>query len=164
MDLDKNWRWEKKKLPCKIRNETCNPCGDDLRERFVELAGANLQDLIKQKDYLVDMQIDKKKRENKNKIAIEFSTQKRLNELLTRSHVMGAAELALEGIMKPKSLSGQSTKKNKNKVFCSIVTSPPRRIQIDSTRKSKDIKTTRCRGKELSCYDAGETIGEPACC
>ncbi|CAM9243379.1 unnamed protein product [Ascophyllum nodosum] len=39
MNLGKLWVWQKKKLPCRIRQESGNPAVDDLRERMAELAG-----------------------------------------------------------------------------------------------------------------------------
>ena len=46
MDLDRLWQWDKRKLACRIRQETGNPAADDLRERLAELAGVNLKDLL----------------------------------------------------------------------------------------------------------------------
>ncbi|CAM9785845.1 unnamed protein product [Chrysoparadoxa australica] len=48
MDLGALWKWEKKKLPCKIREESGNPAVDDLRERVADLAGVNLGDVYEE--------------------------------------------------------------------------------------------------------------------
>ena len=46
MDLEKLWSWDKRKIPCSVREETLNPAFDDLREKLAELAGVNLKDLL----------------------------------------------------------------------------------------------------------------------
>ena len=46
MDLDKKWHWRQRKLECRVRPETGNPQGDDLRERLASLAGVNLADIM----------------------------------------------------------------------------------------------------------------------
>lgn len=89
MQLDELWQWEKRKLACRIRPETGNPAGDDLRERLAELAGVDL------KEILSEMKATKKKKEDKDKVALDFDGDKKFKEVLNRSHVLGASQQAL---------------------------------------------------------------------
>jgi hypothetical protein len=61
MDLGNLWEWDYKKLACRVRVETGNPAGDDLRERIAELARVDLKELLS------DMKTTKKKQEVANK-------------------------------------------------------------------------------------------------
>lgn len=46
MELDKKWHWKNRVLDCRVRPETGNPAGDDIRERFAGLAGVTLNDIM----------------------------------------------------------------------------------------------------------------------
>lgn len=134
MQLDKLWLWEKKRLPCRIRHESGNPAGDDLRERFAELAGVNLHDLLN------EMKNDKKRREAKNKSSTDYEADKRYKEVLSRSHVLGATSIALEKINKVEAVDKSSeayatSKANIKKRFLPIPQSPPKRILMDIQRE-----------------------------
>lgn len=127
MDLNNLWQWERKKLPCRIRAESGNPGGDDLREQLADLAGVNLQDL------LLDMKNEKKKRETaKGKGSKDFVADKNFKEVLTRQHIIGGAQIALEKISENQTNKSQ---RNVNKAFLSAPKSPPRRISMDTQRE-----------------------------
>jgi hypothetical protein len=127
MNLNSLWQWERKKLPCRIRAESGNPGGDDLREQLAELAGVNLQDL------LLDMKNEKKKREAaKGKGTHDFVADKNFKEVLTRQHIIGGAQIALNKISETQTNKSQ---RNVNKAFLCAPKSPPRRITMDTQRE-----------------------------
>lgn len=130
MDLDKLWQWERKKLPCHVRQETGNPSGDDLRERFAELAGVNLQDL------LADMKTDRKKKEAKTnqKVYFDHEGDKRFKDMNSRAHVLGASTIALSKLVEHDKRDLSSTR-NTNKRFMALPLSPPARILMDIQRE-----------------------------
>ena len=82
MELDKKWHWRQRKLECRVRPETGNPSGDDLRDRLAALAGVNLQDLLAQ------MKKEKQEKEKINKgVFIDYEADKKQKEVLRRSHL-----------------------------------------------------------------------------
>ena len=48
MQLDKKWFWKNRVLDCRVRVESGNPAGDDLRERLAALTGVPLADILAQ--------------------------------------------------------------------------------------------------------------------
>lgn len=137
MDLSEKWRWSKRKLLCRVRPETGNPAGDDLRERFAELAGADLNGL------LTEMKLQKKKREEKDKgVSVDYDADKKFREMLGRSHVLGASRFALEEMAVAEHAAATTvTQKNLKKVFARIPESPPRRVLLEIQReRSKPLR------------------------
>jgi hypothetical protein len=128
MELDKLWQWAPKKLPCRIRHESGNPAGDELRERFAELAGVDLKELLN------DMKNDKKKKEAKNKTHVDYTTDKRYNDMLHRSHVLGASNAAISKVVEAEKRTTAS-KKNTKKMFLSVPESPPPRVLMEIGRE-----------------------------
>lgn len=121
MDLNNLWQWDKRKLACRIRPETGNPAGDDLRERFAELVGVDLKDILN------EMKATKKKKEEKDKVATDFEADKKFKEVLNRSHILGASQYALTEMKKIDEIKAASvTQKNVKKVFATLPKSPPR--------------------------------------
>ena len=139
MDLEdgKNWKWSKRKLACRVRPETGNPAGDDLRERFAELAGADLKSLLD------EMKMQKKKKEEKDKgVSTDYDAEKKFREVLGRSHILGASKFALEEMKKmEEKVATTVTQKNLKKVFARIPESPPRRVLLEIQReRSKPLQ------------------------
>jgi len=128
MDLDKLWQWERRKLPCQVREESGNPSGDDLRERFAELAGVNLQDLLS------DMKTDRKKKEAKSKVYFDHDGDKRFKDMNARAHVLGASTIAIKKLVEHEKQDLSSTR-NTNKRFMALPLSPPARILMDIQRE-----------------------------
>ena len=128
MDLDKLWQWERRKLPCHVRHESGNPSGDDLRERFAELAGVNLQDL------LADMKTDRRKKEAKSKVYFDHEGDKRFKEMNARAHVLGASNIAIGKLIEAEKKDLSSTR-NHNKRFMALPLSPPPRVLLDIQRE-----------------------------
>jgi hypothetical protein len=50
MDLGRNWDWDTRKLPCKIRPESGNPAIDELRQRLSDLTGVPIPDAPAKKE------------------------------------------------------------------------------------------------------------------
>ena len=131
MDLDRLWQWDKRKLACRVRQESGNPAADDIRERLAELAGVNLKDLLD------DMKKTKtsrtKKKDLSQSTSDKYETDKKLKEVINRSHVLGATQQALDKIDTiEQKTRGYSTLANKNfrKQFTSLPKSPPRRVLL----------------------------------
>mmetsp|Transcript_140 Transcript_140/g.244 ORF Transcript_140/g.244 Transcript_140/m.244 type:complete len:1557 (-) Transcript_140:144-4814(-) len=144
MELDKLWQWERKKLPCKIRHESGNPAGDELRERFAELAGVNLQELLN------DMKADKKRRENKNKAGFDHAGDKRYKDMLFRSHVIGASSIAISKVNESEKKTSSSMR-NTRKRFLHIPESPPPRVLLDIQReRGKPLRLPENEEKNLA--------------
>ena len=131
MDLDKKWHWRQRKLECRVRPETGNPQGDDLRERLASLAGVNLADIMD------EMKKDKKQKETINKgVYINYEDDRKMKEVLRRSHVVGASKYALTSLLKAeKHERERKGRKNINKVFTVQPKSPPRRVLMDVLRE-----------------------------
>lgn len=138
MELDKAWSWKSKKLACRIRPETIrgNPAGDDLRERFAELGGVDLREL------LGEMKTMKKKREQANKLAVDHDEDKIFNNILNRSHVLNATEQAITKMRAYDEVHEASfTQKNLKKQFTLLPKSPPKRVLLEIQReRSKPLK------------------------
>eukprot|EP00602_Paraphysomonas_sp_CaronLab_P010685 CAMPEP_0185036964 /NCGR_PEP_ID=MMETSP1103-20130426/30746_1 /TAXON_ID=36769 /ORGANISM="Paraphysomonas bandaiensis, Strain Caron Lab Isolate" /LENGTH=1556 /DNA_ID=CAMNT_0027574739 /DNA_START=14 /DNA_END=4684 /DNA_ORIENTATION=- len=144
MELDSLWQWERKKLPCKIRHESGNPAGDELRERFAELAGVNLQELLN------DMKSDKKRRETKNKVSYDHVGDKRYKDMLFRSHVLGASSIAISKVNESEKKTSSSMR-NTRKRFLSIPESPPTRVLLDIQReRGKPLRLPENEEKNLA--------------
>lgn len=144
MNLDRLWQWERKKLPCRIRHESGNPAGDELRERFAELAGVNLQELLN------EMKNEKKRKEAKNKTIIDHDSEKRYKDMLFRSHVLGASQLAIVKVTETEKKSS-SSKHNSNKRFLNVPESPPKRILMDIQReRGKPLRLPENEEKNLA--------------
>ena len=127
MELNSLWPWQKRKLACRVRPETGNPAGDDLRERFAELAGADLREV------LGEMKSTRKKKEEKNKgVLIDHDGDKKFREVLGRSHIMGASQLALECMKElDEHRDASLTQKNLKKRFARLPSSPPKRVLLE---------------------------------
>eukprot|EP01036_Dinobryon_divergens_P043063 gene43063-57283_t len=129
MDLDKLWEWDRKKLVCRIRPETGNPAEDDLREQLAELAGVNLQELLS------EMKQDKKKKKDpKFGVTLDLGGDKRFKDVLQRSHILGASEIALKTLHEHDQAEPKS-KRNIYKRFITAPKSPPSRILLDIQRE-----------------------------
>lgn len=130
MELDKLWQWQKRKLACRVRVETGNPAGDDLRERFAELAKVDLREL------LTDMKTTKKKNESSNKSFVDHESDKKYKEVLGRSHIIGASQISLVEMEKYDAAHAASlTQKNVQKRFVLLPKSPPSRVLLDIQRE-----------------------------
>ncbi len=136
MGLDKLWQWEKRKLACRIRPETGNPAGDDLRERFAELAGADL------KEILSEMKQTKKKKEEKDKVSQDHDGDKKFKEVLNRFHILGASQQALTEMAEVDAVKfASATQKNVKKVYAILPKSPPKRVLLEIQReRSKPLR------------------------
>lgn len=128
MDLDRLWQWDKRKLACRIRQETGNPAADDLRERLAELAGVNLKDLLDEMKKTKSVKM--KKKEVGAASAEDYETDKKLKEVLHRSHIFGATQQALDKIDVSDTNKGSSALRNFKKQFTALPKSPPRRVLI----------------------------------
>lgn len=103
MQLDENskvWSWDKRNLTCRIRVESGNPArdelkiaGDELRANFAKLAGIDIKDL------LADMKSNKKHKD-RQKMTLIDENDKIFKDVLSRSHVFGAAEQTLQKMEK----------------------------------------------------------------
>jgi hypothetical protein len=131
MDLDKLWQWERRKLPCHVRHESGNPSGDDLRERFAELAGVNLQDLLS------DMKTDRKKKEAKKEARTYFDHEgdKRFKDMNARAHVLGASSIAITKLVEHEKQDLSSTR-NTNKRFMALPLMTTRRERGAARRRT----------------------------
>ena len=131
MDLDRLWQWDKRKLACRVRQESGNPAADDIRERLAELAGVNLKDLLD--DVKKTKTSRTKKKDLSQSTSDKYETDKKLKEVINRSHVLGATQQALDKIDTiEQKARGYSTLANKNfrKQFTSLPKSPPRRVLL----------------------------------
>lgn len=130
MELDKLWQWQKRKLACRVRMETGNPSGDDLRERFAELGKVDLKELIG------DMKNTKKKNEMANKTFVDYESEKKFKDVLGRSHIIGASQIALHDMeVYDQAHSVSLTQRNVQKKFLLLPKSPPRRVLLDIQRE-----------------------------
>lgn len=130
MELDRLWNWQKKKLACRIRPENGNPAGDSLREMFAELAGVDLNELLN------EMKQAKKKKEQTDKVSVDFEAEKTFKDVLGRSRILGATKLALEKMEEADKIKNETlTQKNVKKVFTVLPKSPPKRVLMDLQRE-----------------------------
>jgi hypothetical protein len=132
MDLDRLWQWDKRKLACRVRQESGNPAADDIRERLAELAGVNLKDLL---DDMKKAKTNKIRKKDLSQSTTEnHENEKKLKEVINRSHVLGATQQALDKIdtIEQKTRGGYSTLANKNfrKQFTALPKAPPRRVLL----------------------------------
>jgi hypothetical protein len=132
MDLDKDWYWKSRVLDCRVRPETGNPSGDDLRERLAELTGVPLVEILAQ------MKAEKQLAEKKAKgIVVDYEKEKKFKEVLKRTHIAGAAQLALTNMRAEEFADTTSkSKKNINKAFCVKPKSPSKRVLMDALRET----------------------------
>jgi len=138
MDLETVWKWEKRPLRCKVREETGNPAEDDLRERLAELAKINLNELFSEMK-------NKKKKEGKSSAksaAAEHEVTKTFNDVYSRTLVEGAGMHAVKALEDNKaSHLGMSSTKNLNKRFFNLPKAPPRRVLLEIQRdRAKPLK------------------------
>ncbi len=144
MNLEENWAWQSRKLSCRVHPESGNPAGDDLRARFVELAGKDLEEMTRMYDTLGMMKETKKRKEVEKKgVHIDHKADKKFNEVLTRKHIVGATQLALEEMQKKEDfLEHTVTQKNLKKQFNRLPVSPPPRVLLEIQRERSKPPTT----------------------
>jgi hypothetical protein len=132
MDLDKKWFWKSRVLDCRVRPETGNPAGDDLRERLAALTGVPLADI------LASMKAEKMQSEKKSKgTVVDYEKEKKIKEVLKRTHIVGAANLALQNMKSAEAADASSkSKKNIFKAFTAKPKSPSKRIVMDALRET----------------------------
>jgi hypothetical protein len=132
MDLDKKWFWKSRVLDCRVRPETGNPSGDDLRERLAALTGVPLAEILE------SMKAEKIQMEKKSKgTVIDYEKEKKIKEVLKRTHVVGAAQLALTNMKAAETADALSkSKKNIYKTFSVKPKSPCKRVIMDALRES----------------------------
>ena len=132
MQLEEKWHWKERKLTCRVEPETGNPAGDDLRARFVELAGKDLEELNKMYDTLGMMKDTKRRKEVEKKgVHIDHKADKKFNQVLSRKHILGATELALEKMKEKEEFNETTvTQKNLKKQFNRLPVSPPPRVLL----------------------------------
>jgi hypothetical protein len=137
MELGDKWEWRNRKLACRIAPETGNPAGDDLRERFAELAGKDLDEMNKIFDTLESMKNTKKKKEVEKKgVHIDHKGDKKFKEVLTRKHILGATQLAVMNIDEEEhKMATTVTQKNLKKQFARLPVSPPPRVLLEIQRE-----------------------------
>ncbi len=144
MNLEENWAWQSRKLSCRVHPESGNPAGDDLRARFVELAGKDLEEMTRMFDTLGMMKETKKRKETEKKgVHIDHKADKKFNEVLTRKHIVGATQLALDEMQKKEDfLEHTVTQKNLKKQFNRLPVSPPPRVLLEIQRERSKPPTT----------------------
>jgi len=156
MDLGDKWEWRGRKLACRVRVETGNPSGDDLRARFVELAGKDLEEMGKIFDTLDNLKNTKRKKEVEKKgVHIDHKADKKFNEVLTRKHILGASSLAIKSIDEQEFKAATTvTQKNLKKQFARLPVSPPPRVLLEIQRErskpptvidSEDLQAKRAK-------------------
>jgi len=156
MELGDKWEWRGRKLACRVRVETGNPSGDDLRARFVELAGKDLEEMGKIFDTLDNLKNTKKKKEVEKKgVHIDHKADKKFNEVLTRKHILGASSLAINAIdVEEFKAATTVTQKNLKKQFARLPVSPPPRVLLEIQRErskpptvvdSEDLQAKRAK-------------------
>lgn len=129
MELDKVWEWEKRKLGCRISPVTGNPAEADLREQLADLAGVPLQELLS------DMQAERKKKKDHKQASNNFIEDKKFKEILQRSHVLGATEIALKELQEENKSDPKSQKNIKKRYCVNVFKSPPRRVMLELLRE-----------------------------
>lgn len=137
MDLETVWKWDKRPLRCKVREESGNPAQDDLRERLAEIAKINLNELF------TEMKNKKKKEVKTSKsAAAEYEVTKTFNDVLSRTLVEGAGIHSIKQLEEGKeSHLGLSSTRNLNKRFFNLPKAPPRRVLLEIQRdRAKPLK------------------------
>ncbi len=144
MNLDDNWGWKQRKLTCRVAPESGNPAGDELRARFAELAGKNLDEMHKMYDTLDMMKQTKQKKEKEHKgVFIDHKANKKFNQVLSRSHILGGTRLALDTIDTKEEFNATTvTQKNLKKQFNRLPVAPPSRILLEIQRERSKPATT----------------------
>jgi hypothetical protein len=144
MQLDDKWLWQGRKLTCRVNPESGNPAGDDLRARFVELAGKDLEEMGKMYDTLGMMKETKKRKETEKKgVHIDHKADKKFHQVLSRKHILGATELALEKMHEKEEFQEHTvTQKNLKKQFNRLPVSPPSRVLLEIQRERSKPPTT----------------------
>ncbi len=180
MDLGEKWEWKGRKLACRVEPESGNPAGDDLRQRFVELAGKDMEEMGKLFDTLDNLKNTKKKMEVEKKGAhIDHKADRKFNEVLSRKHILGATQLAMKTIDDKEFANATTvTQKNLKKRFARLPVSPPPRVLLQIQRErskpptvveSEDLiakraklekKLEKQRLKRMEAMKADETIAE----
>ena len=137
MNLEEKWEWRGRKLACRVRVETGNPAGDDLRARFVELAGKDLEEMGKIFDTLDSLKNTKRKQEVEKKgVHIDHKADKKFNEILQRKHILGATQLAMDKIDEKELAQATTvTQKNLKKRFARLPVGPPPRVLLEIQRE-----------------------------
>ena len=130
MDLGSLWQWNPRKLPCSVRQDAGNPTVDDLREKLAEIAGVNLRDIIDD--------FKKTKMSSSADTQNDFETNKKYKEILSRSHVVGAVQQALESVEPKRDTEKSSTSislRNIKKTYYLLPKSPPKRVLMELNRE-----------------------------
>ena len=128
MQLDINWNWQKKKLGCRIRPENADPTKDSIREIFAELAGSDLNQIIN------EMKVEKKLKEQQNKVHIDYEGDKKFKEVLTRSRVLGATKLTIEKLDEYDRSKAEITQ-NVLQQYAIVPKSPSKRVLLEIQRE-----------------------------
>eukprot|EP01035_Chromulina_nebulosa_P020117 gene20117-26123_t len=132
MQLDEQWNWKSRKLACRVMQESGNPAGDELRERFAELVGLDLNNILN------DMKNNRKRKETLNKSAalLETEEDRTFKSLLNRSHILGAAKISLDELKKKDDMfTNSKANDNLKKMYARLPKSPPRRVLLEIQRE-----------------------------
>lgn len=100
-----------------------------MRERFSELAGLDYRELV------TDMKNTKKRKDQVMKLSFDFDSEKTFKDILNRSHILGAAQQALQKLKEHQDAQKVTiAKKNRHKQYALIPKTPPRRVMLDVQR------------------------------
>jgi hypothetical protein len=88
------------------------------------------------------MKQSKKKKEQTDKVSVDFEAEKTFKDVLGRSRILGATKLALDKMEEYDKTKAQTvTQKNLKKVFTVLPKSPPKRVLMDLQReRSKPLR------------------------
>jgi len=131
MDLSRNWDWNERKLPVRVKPESGNPAADELRLRLREIAQRLAVETLKAEDITGG---DNKKVSERTLTNIKLDTDESVAMTLKDSTFNVPALIGHVS-------SGPLTKTimNVNKRFFRVPKSPPRKVMMD-LQKSRLIR------------------------
>jgi len=92
MNLENDWDWDDRKLPCKVRIETGNPAADDLRDRLREIAQRLALETLKSDEIAT---ATSKKSDAKRKKTIRLDNDEAIATTLSSSNYVSCPLLIL---------------------------------------------------------------------
>jgi len=145
MDLNNLWDWNRKKLSCRVRVETGNPSGDELRRRVAELGKIDLSEIWDKmhttKEGEGTKKVKKKRRDVVHSQKTEASKELSVSELgktvTYRKHIVNAGEIAIDEMNQNEGIG--TSLKNIHKKYVYVPSSPPRRVSMDIQRERTKV-------------------------
>jgi hypothetical protein len=150
MDLHEKWDWDSRKLPVRVRVESGNPAGDELRLRLQEIAQRLALETLKSEDVSSG---DSKSKKKKSLGSVKLDDATVAKTLVDSTYNVPA-------LMKHVTLSALGpAQMNVNKRFFRVPKSPPRKVMMD-LQKSRLIRESD--GEDKHHHNESAPISHPS--